>query len=115
MFPVNIRVVVVRETYKEPWLQGPSAIVALPAACSVNTGPYRALRYSFHTFDRVLRTFLRYNCRNDTTECSLLRARTAGSSSLERLISRRSLHVISFKFKFSLQRLVWSYLPLEKI
>jgi hypothetical protein len=40
-FPVNIRVVVAREAYKETWLQGPSAVVALPAACIVNTGLYR--------------------------------------------------------------------------
>jgi hypothetical protein len=26
---------------KEAWLQGPSAVVAVPAACLVNTGPYR--------------------------------------------------------------------------
>jgi hypothetical protein len=54
-FLVNTKVVVTREAYKEPWLQGPSADVALPAACRGNTGPYRALRYSLHTFDRVLR------------------------------------------------------------
>jgi hypothetical protein len=30
--PVNIRVVVAREAYKETGLQGPSAVVALPAA-----------------------------------------------------------------------------------
>jgi hypothetical protein len=47
---------VAREAYKEAGLQGPSAVVALPAACLVNTGPYRALRYILHTFDRVLRT-----------------------------------------------------------
>jgi hypothetical protein len=40
-FPINIRVVVAREAYKEGWLQGPSAVVALPAAGLVNTGPYR--------------------------------------------------------------------------
>ena len=40
-FPVNIRVVVATEAYREAWLQGPSAVVALPAACLVNTGPYR--------------------------------------------------------------------------
>jgi hypothetical protein len=40
-FPVNIRVVVAREAYKVAWLQGPSAVVSLPAACLVNTGPYR--------------------------------------------------------------------------
>jgi hypothetical protein len=40
-FPVNIGVVVAREAYKEAWLQGPSAVIALPAACLVNTGPYR--------------------------------------------------------------------------
>jgi hypothetical protein len=27
----------------EVWLQGPSAVVALPAACLVNTGPYRGI------------------------------------------------------------------------
>jgi hypothetical protein len=59
-------------------------------------------------------TFPRYNGWNDTSELSLLRARTAGSSSLERLSGRRSLHVTSFKLKFSLQHLVWSYLPLEE-
>jgi hypothetical protein len=32
---------VAREAYKDAWLQGPSAIVALQAACLVNTGPYR--------------------------------------------------------------------------
>ena len=46
---------VAREAYKEAGLQGPSAVVALPAACLVNAGPYRALRYILHTFDRVLR------------------------------------------------------------
>jgi hypothetical protein len=46
---------VAREAYKEAGLQGPRAVVALPAACLVNTGPYRALRYILHTFDRVLR------------------------------------------------------------
>jgi hypothetical protein len=82
-FPVNIRVVVAREAYKETVLQGPSAVVALPAAC---IGKYRALHRhyaieglpyqrrsstnaadmgvlplfinypcSLHTFDRVLR------------------------------------------------------------
>jgi hypothetical protein len=40
-FLVNIRVVVAREAYKVTWLQGPSAVVSLPAACLVNTGPYR--------------------------------------------------------------------------
>jgi hypothetical protein len=40
-FPVNIRVGVAREAYKETWLQGPSAVVALPAACLVNTALYR--------------------------------------------------------------------------
>jgi hypothetical protein len=54
-FPVNTRVSVAREAYKEAGLQGPSAVVALPAACLVNTGPYRALRYILYTFDRVLR------------------------------------------------------------
>jgi hypothetical protein len=39
-FPVNLRVVVAREAYKEAWLQGPSAVVALQAACLVNTRPY---------------------------------------------------------------------------
>jgi hypothetical protein len=53
---LNTRVGVAREAYKEAGLQGPSAVVALPAACLVNTGPYRALRYILHTFDRVLRT-----------------------------------------------------------
>jgi hypothetical protein len=40
---VNIRVASLesREAYKQAWLQGPSAVVALPAACRVNTGPYR--------------------------------------------------------------------------
>jgi hypothetical protein len=40
-FPVNVRVVVARKAYKESWLQVPSAVVALPVACLVNTGPYR--------------------------------------------------------------------------
>jgi hypothetical protein len=40
-FPVNIRVVVAREAYREAWLQGPNAVVALPAACLLNTGPYK--------------------------------------------------------------------------
>jgi hypothetical protein len=41
-FPVNIRVASL-EKPMEAWLQGPSALVALPAACLVllNTGPYR--------------------------------------------------------------------------
>jgi hypothetical protein len=39
-FRVNITVVVAREAYREAWLQGPSAVVALPAACRVNTGPF---------------------------------------------------------------------------
>jgi hypothetical protein len=34
---------VAREAYKEAWQQDPSAVVALPAAWLVNTGPYRAL------------------------------------------------------------------------
>jgi len=40
-FPVNIRAVVARAACKDGWLRGPSAVVALPAACFVNTGPYR--------------------------------------------------------------------------
>jgi hypothetical protein len=36
-------VVVAREAYREVWLQGPSAVVALPAACLVNTGPYKGI------------------------------------------------------------------------
>jgi hypothetical protein len=39
-FPVNIRVASL-EKPMEAWLQGSSAVVALPAACLVNTGPYR--------------------------------------------------------------------------
>jgi hypothetical protein len=42
-FPENIRVVVAREAYREAWLQGPSAVVALPAACLVNAGPYKGI------------------------------------------------------------------------
>jgi hypothetical protein len=34
-------VVIAREAYKEAWLQGPSVVVALSAACLVNTGSYR--------------------------------------------------------------------------
>jgi hypothetical protein len=30
----------------EAWLQGPSAVVALPAACLVNTGPYKGTTLS---------------------------------------------------------------------
>ena len=45
-FPVNIRVVVAREAYKETRLQGPSAVIALLAACLVNTGPYRGTTLS---------------------------------------------------------------------
>jgi hypothetical protein len=55
-FPVNISVVVAREACKQAWLQGPSAAIAPQAACLVNTVPYRAIRYSLHTFDWVLRT-----------------------------------------------------------
>ena len=54
--------VVAREAYKEAWLQGSSAVVALPAACLVNTvqgltgeGHYDSL----YTFDRVLRNIPR--------------------------------------------------------
>jgi hypothetical protein len=52
-FPINIRVVVAREAYKE-------RRSCLPAACLVNTGPYRAPRYILCTFDRVLRNISIY-------------------------------------------------------
>jgi hypothetical protein len=44
-FPVTIRVASL-EKATEAWLQGPSAVVALPAARLVNTGTSEAQRYS---------------------------------------------------------------------
>jgi hypothetical protein len=44
-------VVVTREAYKEAWLQGPSAVVALPAAC---IGKYRALQGRYAIFSILL-------------------------------------------------------------
>jgi hypothetical protein len=47
-------VVVASEAYKEAWLQGPSAIVALPAACLVNTSPYSGATVSLTPFASTL-------------------------------------------------------------